>query len=217
GSFNQIAEIKGKSTCASPLVSELAKVSCAYYSMRVSREYEETYWDTDSNGHRVQKTRRGSDTVAQNTRFVPFYIEDATGKMRVNPDGATFVTEKAFSHFEPGEVHGPSLSFGGLTIALSNTLLGGASTRTLGYRYEEDVIPLEKNLYVMGEASDSQGELAIQKPSDKKNRFLISVKSEEELIRSSTSTMTGLLVGSLISGAAGITVIVLTLLNIFDF
>jgi len=155
GSFNQIAELKGKSVCSTPLMSELAKSPCVYYSMRVSREYEETYWDTDSNGNRVQKTRRGSDTVAQNTRFTPFELQDATGSIKVIPDGATFVTEKAFSHFEPGEVQGRSLSFGGFTITLSNALTGAAQSRTLGYRYEEDIIPIDKSLYVIGEAADS--------------------------------------------------------------
>ncbi|MBN1525541.1 MAG: E3 ubiquitin ligase family protein [Spirochaetales bacterium] len=213
GSFNQLAEVKGKSTCQTPLTSELAKAACVYFSMRVSREYEETYWDTDSNGHRVQRTRRGSDTVANNTREIPFYIQDDTGTVRVNPERASFVAEKVFSHFEPGEVSGPSLSFGGLTIALSG-LGGSAATRTLGYRYEEDIIPIGRDLYVLGEASDSGGELAIQKPTDKKQKFIISVKSEEELVRSATSAMTALLVASAITATGGLAVIVLTAMGI---
>ncbi|HEQ70901.1 MAG TPA: hypothetical protein ENN69_00285, partial [Spirochaetia bacterium] len=63
GSFNQITEIKGRAAARSPLTSELAKLDCVWYSMRVLREYEETYWDTDSNGNRVQRTRRGADQV----------------------------------------------------------------------------------------------------------------------------------------------------------
>ena len=88
GSFNQITEVKGKAVCDNPLISELAKTKCVYYSMSVTREYEETYWDTDTNGNRVQRTRRGTDSVAHNTRSTPFYIQDATGKIKVKRNNA---------------------------------------------------------------------------------------------------------------------------------
>jgi hypothetical protein len=95
GSFNQVTEVKGKSVCDNPITSELAQRECVYYSMRITREYEEDYWDTDSQGRRTRRTRRGSDTVASNVRSTPFYIQDGTGKIKVNPEGCLAVTEKA--------------------------------------------------------------------------------------------------------------------------
>ena len=216
GSFNQITEVKGQATCDTPLISELAKADCVYYSMNVSREYEETYWDTDANGNRVQRTRRGSDTVAHNTRSEPFYIQGSTGKIRVNPEGASFVTEKVYSRFEPGEVQGGAIRIGGLSINLGG-VTGGTNRRTIGYRYEEEIIPLQRNLYILGEAADASGELCMQKPAKKENKFIISVKSEEELIRSAQGSMTAFLVLSLITGIGGITLFFLSLFNIIKF
>ncbi|HEQ71669.1 MAG TPA: E3 ubiquitin ligase, partial [Spirochaetia bacterium] len=106
--------------------------------------------------------------------------------------------------------------FGGLSFALSGLTMG-AGTRTLGYRYEEEAIPVGKNLYVLGEAVDAGGELAIQKPADKKAKFIISVKSEEELVRKAQSSMTALWVIGAICGAAGVTVTVLSLLGMITF
>ncbi|MBN1797043.1 MAG: E3 ubiquitin ligase family protein [Spirochaetales bacterium] len=216
GSFNQITEVKGKAVCDNPLTSELAKAKCVYYSMSVTREYEETYWDTDANGNRIQQTRRGSDSVAHNTRSTPFYIQDATGNIKVNPDGASFVTEKAYSRFEPGEVRGTSLRIGGLTINLGS-ITQSSQRRTIGYRYEEEIIPLNRVLYVLGEAADASGELCMQKPAKKGSKFIISVKSEEELIRSAKGSMTVLLILSLIAGIGGITLFFLSLFNIIKF
>jgi hypothetical protein len=213
GSFNQITEVKGRAMCDNPLTSELAKAKCVYYSMSVTREYEETYWDTDANGNRVQRTRKGSDSVAHNTRSTPFYIQDATGKIKINPEGASFVTEKAYSRFEPGEVHGSSLRIGGLTINLGS-ITQSSQRRTIGYRYEEDIIPLNRDLYVLGEAADSSGELCVQKPAKKENKFIISVKSEDELTRSAQGAVKVLLILSMIAGVGGITLFFLSLFGV---
>jgi hypothetical protein len=215
GSFNQITEVKGTVQCGSPLISELAKADCVYYAMRVTREYEETYWDTDSNGNRVQRTRRGGDTVAQNTRSVPFYVRDESGTIKVNPEGASYVTEKAYSRFEPGEASGQSLRIGGLTINLGG-IIGNTNRRTIGYRYEEDIIPLNRDVYVLGEAADASGELCLQKPSGKGKKFIISVKSEEELIRGAKGAMTVLLILALVAGIGGITLFFLSLFHVLN-
>ena len=216
GSFNQITEVKGKSVCDAPITSELAQKECVYYSMRITREYEEDYWDTDSQGRRTRRTRRSSDTVASNVRSTPFYVEDATGKIKVNPDGCVAVSEKALSKFERGErrtgrqkIGAFSIDFGGIS-----PLSGGR--RTIGYRYEEDIIPLGRDLYVLGEATDKSGEVQIVKPGDKKKKFIVSLKSEEELIKSTKSASTGLMIGATVSAVAGAVVIVLNALNIIS-
>ncbi len=215
GSFNQVTEIKGKSVCDNPVTSELAQMECVYYSMRITREYEEDYWDTDAEGRRTRKTRRGSDTVASNVRSTPFYIEDSTGKIKVNPEGCLAVTEKVMSKFEPGErrtgrmkIGRFSLDFGGLS-----PISGGR--RTIGYRYDEEIIPLGRDLYVLGEATDKSGEVQIAKPDDKKKKFIVSVKSEETLVKSAKSTSVGLMIGSTVSAVAGAVVIVLKVIGVF--
>jgi hypothetical protein len=211
-SFNQITEIKGKAVSDVPLTSELAGAACVYYSMRVTREYEETYWETDSNGNRMQRTRRGQEVVAQNVRSAPFQADDGSGRILIRPDGALIVAEKAFSQFQPGEARGTTLTFGGLSINIGGLNLGGR--RTLGYRYEEELIPLGRELYILGEAVDSGGVLAVQKPGDKKSKFIISCKSEEELVRSTTSAITALLITGLIAGAGGVVMLVLSLIGV---
>lgn len=217
GSFNQITEVKGKSVCENPLTSELAQKECVYYSMRITREYDEDYWETDSEGRRTRRTRRGSDTVASNVRSTPFYVQDNTGKIMVNPEGCLAVAEKAMSRFEPGERRTGRLKIGTFFLDFGGISPLSGGRRTIGYRYEEEIIPTGRDLYVLGEATDKSGEVQISKPEDKKKKFIVSLKSEEQLVKSAKSASTGLMIGATVSAVAGAVVAVLSAMGIISF
>ena len=212
GSFNQLVEVKGQVGGENPLVSELTRTPCVYYSMQVSREYEETYYETDSNRNQVRRQRRARETVAQNTRSCPFEVEDATGRVGVDPTGAKIIAEKLLDRFEPGEPRSGSVSLGPFSLDLGSLVGGGR--RTIGYRYEESVIPVGKPVYVVGEATDTPtGQIVIRKPTrpTKGGGFLVSTKSEEQLTQSAQRTAKWLLVGSAVSAAAGVVMVALGL------
>jgi hypothetical protein len=213
GSFNQVAEVKGVIECGGPLVSELTQTACVYYSMSVTREYEETYWENDDKGNRVQRTRRGSEPVAGNTRSIGFLVRDKTGAIAVDPTGASFVSEKALSRFEQGTVDG-GLKLGRFTFDLARLAIGGGR-RTIGFRYEESVIPVGRDVYVLGEAVDSGDRLRIGKPAQKGAGFIVSLKSEEELVKGAEAVSTGLTIGSAVAAVGGIACVVLGILRVF--
>ncbi|MCL5046058.1 MAG: E3 ubiquitin ligase family protein, partial [Actinobacteria bacterium] len=203
GSFKQTTEVKGIVKCDSPLHSEIAREPCVYYSMTVTREYEESYWETNSQTkQQVRRTRRGSETVSNNSQRIPFYVEDATGSTRVNPEGAEIGPIQVVDKFESST--GGVITLGGFSIDVGS-LVGQmlSDARTLGYRFRESILPLGRQIYILGEAADSSGTLQIQKPSGK-GKFIISLKSEEELIKSTKSAIQWLLVGSIVSGVAGV-------------
>jgi len=214
GSFNRIVEVKGTIKCGNPITSEIAQQPCVYYEMSVTREYEESYWDTDARTrHRRQRIRRGSETVASNSQRVPFWVEDATGRILIEPDHAEIDPVQVVDRFEPGEQRGSrAIGFGDHRVEVGG-FLSGSGRRTLGYRFREKLLPLDRRVYVLGEASDASGELAIRAPREKGKRFIISLKSEEELIRSSRSTVRWLLAGSVVSGILGAVLILAGMLG----
>jgi hypothetical protein len=216
GSFNQITEVKGNCVCDNPLTSELAQRECVYYSMRVTREYEEDYWDTDSEGRRVQRTRRSSETVANNSNSTPFYVQDATGRVRVDPSGASFTTEKVLSRFEPrATVERGNFRLGSFLFDVATR--GMSNHRTIGYRYEEEIIPVGRRLYVLGEASDRDGEVSVIKPSKKNTQFIVSVKSEEELVSGAKKAALWCNIGGIVSLLAGAAFFILYFVMGIDF
>lgn len=213
GSFRQIAEVKGVLKCDAPLRSEIAKEPCVYYSMTVTREYEESYWETDSQSkQQVRKTRRGSETVASNSQRIPFWVEDATGPTWVDPAGADIDAVQVVDRFESST--GGVITLGGYSFDVGS-LVGQmlSDTRTLGYRFRESILPVGRQVYLLGEAADSAGRLQIQKPGGKGRKFIISLKSEEELIRSTQSAIRWLLAGALASGIVGVVLIAVGLFS----
>jgi hypothetical protein len=215
GGFSQVAEVKGVLRADYPLTSEIGKQPCVYYKSTVTREYEESYWETDSQtNQRVQRTRRSSETVSDNSQRTDFWVEDSTGRIRVDPEGADMETTQAVDRFEPaGAGQGGSvISFGEFRIDVGG-FGGGPGTRTLGYRFKEQITPADRRIYVLGEAIDVDGEVVIQKPRQGGKRFMISLKSEEDLVKSTGSTVKWMVRGAVGCGLVGIVLVIVGLVR----
>ena len=52
----------------------------------------------------------------------------------------------------------------------------------MGYRLTEWALPLDQTIYVLGEAQETGQQLVIRKPSESDTPFIISTKSEEQLV-----------------------------------
>ena len=80
--------------------------------------------------------------------------------------------------------------------------------RTLGYRFEESAVPVGRDVYVLGEAVDSEGRLRVRKPEKKGASFIVSLKSEEQMAAGAQSSAKGLAIASVVAAVAGIAVLV---------
>jgi hypothetical protein len=210
GSLSYLTEVKGKIECEETLVSELANVGCVYYSMTIERRYEETYYETDDKGNRHRRTRSGSETMAHNERHVPFYVRDSTGKILIKAGGAEFIAEKVLSKFEPASIaSGGRISFGGFSMEVPSMGMIG-DRKTTGYSFEEYAISVGRDIYVNGQATDRDGELCIASPG-KDSKFIVSVKSEEELIQDVGSAILWMKIGAAAAAVGGV---VMTLMGI---
>jgi len=201
GAWREYAELKGQVLCPQPLISELTKTPCAYYEMKVIREYEETYTDRDNDGNREERTRRGSETISQNTQSAIFYLQDATGKVRLETRGAAIDTVKVLDEFRP-EQGQRLLSFGTFSLNLMDITLGN-NRSTLGYRFVEQILPLDRDLYVLGQIREENGALVLGQPSEKKKDFIIALRSEEELLASAKNNADYAFYGAMTACALG--------------
>ena len=192
-----LVEVKGTLRCEEPLTSEMAGERCAYYSSKVVREYLERDYDDDDD---VGSDRR-SEVVAHNEQFAPFTVEDETGSVAVNAEGAEVDARQVVNRFERntgGE--GPSISLGGATIHL------GGGERTLGYRYTESILPVDAPVYVLGTVQEDGG--IGTPPGGEGQRFVVSHHSEEALGQGLGTTVLWLGVGGIAALVVGITLLV---------
>jgi L-aminopeptidase/D-esterase-like protein len=118
-----------------------------------------------------------------------------------------------FQSGEPGAGNG-LITLGDFSINVGGLSIGSMSgSRTIGYRIRETVLPLGRPIFVLGEVADRSSQLTIGMPREKGRRFIISTKSEEELIRSMQATIRWLLVGAASSSVAGLALIVVGLVR----
>jgi len=199
GSYAKLVEVKGLVRCDAPLAAEFSLTPCVYYETEVVREYEESYVESGGSGKGGTGVRRGSERLSSSSRGCPFAIDDGSSGIAVDPTGAEFHPETSVSRFEPGEGERTIGSY-----VLRAVAAGGGGRRTIGYRFTERCVPVERQVYVLGEATDAGGSLHIGKVRGRGKRFIVSVKSEEELVRSARLGKIWLAVGAAVSLAGGI-------------
>ena len=175
GVFIGLVEVKGTAESEQPLTSFLAEQACVHFSYRVTEEWRrmvtETY--TDSEGRTQTRTRMqtGWDTVAHGSESTEFYLQDDTGLLQIQPNGAEIDAARIFSRTCGGS---DPLYYG---KGPSNSVYGSTGKR----RFVENAIPLHRNIYVMGASRLRKDVVAPEIAKDPQAPlFLISVKSEEQ-------------------------------------
>ena len=75
---------------------------------------------------------------------------------------------------------------------------------TLGFKMIEKTICENQNLYVIGEAFKVGDKIHIGKPQDSKKPFIVTTKSEEDMINKSNQNAMLLLIGGILAILVGI-------------
>jgi hypothetical protein len=203
GAFRYRTEVTGR-LCpgpAGPLTSELAKVDCVWHRHVVTRKYWETRRDSKGNTRRVTRT----EVMSEHTSDQPFLVQDTTGVVTVHPgsvavDGA----QKVLDRFErdTGENNTATLQLGKFRMSIPT-----GDSGTEGYQYEEWVLRPGRRAYVLGEASDESGELALTEPS------IISTRTEAELLARSRSRERLCTVAAVVAAVGGVASVVVGLVQ----
>ena len=144
--------------------------------------------------------------MAHNEQFAPFSVEDGSGTVAINAEGAETDAKQVVNRFERRTGgNGPSITLGGATINL------GGGGRTLGFRYTERILPVDAPVYVLG-AVHEDGNLRAPPPGDGAQRFVVSYRSEEALGQSLGKTVLWRGVGGI---ASIVVVVVLLVVGVF--
>ncbi|MBL91397.1 MAG: hypothetical protein CMH56_06235 [Myxococcales bacterium] len=181
--WNQQVELKGKVVCEHPLQGQFTDRPAVVVKTKIVREYEEYKESRDSEGKVTRRWVKRSDTLHDDTRDTSFSIDDGSGSIHVSPSGAEYTLESVVNRFEPPGAmdRGNTISIGGFSLSLGNMSFG-SSRRLLGYRIKESILPVGSDIYALGEVRDGTDGLTLNDPSNKEEPFLLSVKSEEELL-----------------------------------
>ncbi|BAY51825.1 hypothetical protein NIES2134_105800 [Thermostichus vulcanus NIES-2134] len=158
-----------------PLVSELKRLPCVHYRLCVSRVYK----TTESHEDGSSETKYRHEILSSNTQTIPFRLRDGDMEIYVDPRGAEIETVQVLNEFQEDN-NTTHLAFGRFQMDLSSL---PKHSDTVGYRYEEWILPVNQQVFVVGTASDERGKLRIRRPHQKGQLFFISLESEENLTK----------------------------------
>lgn len=180
-----LIELKGALAADALLTAEFSGRPCVYYRSLVEREVERVTAGSDGK----RETRREYETVTSVEKHAPCRLEDATGSVIVDFEGAKVEAVRVHQRYE-------SAGLGSLVGTLLN-----ASGTTLGHRYTEWIIEAGVPVYLLGSVT---AERSVGADPAKKNPFVISHKSEEERKKSLSRTRMWLMAGAILCAAAAI-------------
>ena len=117
--------------------------------------------------------------------------------LEINGTGCKLDIPKTFDRFEPKGNLGNYRYFN----SFSWNRFGA---ETLGFKMTESTIGENQSLYVIGEAFRVGNTIHIGKPQDTKKPFIVTTKSEEDLVNNSNQKALFYLVGGVIAIVVGI-------------
>jgi len=171
--------VQGTLRVREALTAEFSGKPAAYYIAEIERE--ETYYERDSQGREERRTR--TTTVYSNMKYGACLVEDTTGKVGIDFDGAKVEAIQTVN-----EPTAPPSSGSGML----NTVLSALSSGNDRYTRKERILPPDIPIYVLGEVH--QGGLIGKPAKGSHNKiFVISHKSEEERAHDLTKTTRWLL------------------------
>lgn len=177
GVFIGQVEVAGTAESEAPLRSYLAEAACVHYAWSVEEHWRrvrvESY--TDSKGNRRTRTRveSGWTEVASGGELQQFYLQDDTGVILVDPDGATIEPQTMFSE----------------TVGRSHPLYygrgpdGAVANSTGTRRFVEKGIPLHAAVFALAHAREREDVVAPMLAKEKGVEFLLSCRGEAAVQR----------------------------------
>src|SRR5256714_9991566 len=113
----QVVEVAGTLRVRTPLTAEFPQKPCAYFTAEIERE--DVYYERDSQGREERRTR--TTTVYSNMKYGQCLVEDATGRVGIDFDGAAVeAIQTVREPSAPPRQGNASGSIGGVARGLSN-------------------------------------------------------------------------------------------------
>jgi hypothetical protein len=200
GQFRYRCEVVGDAGPAgpAPLTSQLGQHPCVWHKHKITHKYWETSRDSNGNSRRQERTK----VVSEFTSAEQFLVRDATGAVPVTGHKGIDGADKVLDRFERDSGRNSrTLSIGSLSLSLP------ANSGSIGYQHEEWTVAPGRRLFVHGEATDAQGSLMIGPPADG-GLYLVSTRSQEQLLTSANARLKGFGIGAAVVGLAGLVLLI---------
>lgn len=201
--YREYVELKGNVSEKEAVEAPFSGTKVAYCESKLSQVVETKEQYRDQNGNYRTRTGKQENTISNERTSQDICMSDGTGEvvLEINANGCKLDIPTTFDRFEQKNNLGNYRYF----RSFSWNRFGA---ETLGFRMFEKTIKLNQSLYVIGEAFRVGNTIHIGKPMDTKKPFIITTKSEEDMINTSESSAMFSLIGGILAIVVGIIVMI---------
>lgn len=199
--YREFVELKGTVVSNNLVETPFSNRKVAYCESNVTQVTESREQYRDSNGHMQTKVNKHENTISDEKTSQDIAMTDNSTNediiLEINSSGCKFDIPKTFDRFEAKNNLGNYKYFNSFSW-------DRYGAETLGFKMTEKTIEANQNLYVIGEAFKVGDKIHIGKPQDRKKPFIVTTKSEEDLINKTNQTSIFLLIGGIAAIIIGI-------------
>lgn len=206
--YRELVEVKGYAKAQQPIVTPYTGEDVAFYIAKTVQMSETTETYTDSQGNRRTRTVKHSDVLCEEESSVPLLLKDNNGDeivIETNGISSKLDLQKTCDRLD-------STNSGYNNRGYSNyrqfNIASRGNYRLLGFKKIEETFRSNAPLYALGEAYMRDGRIYLGPPKSPDLPFIVTSKSEEQLVKSKKSSQTYTLLGGIASVVIGIVLIV---------
>lgn len=202
--YREFVELKGIARSDNLIETPFSNRKVAYCESKLLQVTETRERYTDSNGNVQTRVRKHENNISNEQSSQTISITDNSNEnivLEINGTGCKLDIPKTFDRFEPKT----NLNRYRYFNSFSWNRFG---VETLGVKMIENTIDIGQSLYVIGEAFKVGNTIHIGKPQDNSKPFIVTTKSEEDLVNKSNKNATISLIGGIIAIIIGIVLFV---------
>lgn len=202
--YREFVELKGNVLSTNLTETPFSNRQVAYCKSRLAQVIEIKEQYRDSNGNMRTRVNKQENTISEEKSSQEIELLDGSTNesvvLEINGVGCKLDIPKTFDRFEPKTNLGNYRYFNSFSF-------NRFGAETIGFKMTEETIDNNQQLYVIGEAFKVGNKIHIGKPQDSKKPFIVTTKSEEDLINKSNQTAMFTLIGGIIAIVVGIVMV----------
>lgn len=203
--YREFVELKGRVVSDNLIETPFSNRKVVYCESKLAQVTESRKEYRDSNGNWQTRMEKQENTISNEKSSQDItMIDNSTNDpvvLEINATGCKLDIPKTFDRFEPKGNLGNYRYFNSFSW-------NRYGSETLGFKMTEETIESNQNLYVIGEAFKVGDTIHIGRPQDNKKPFIVTTKSEEDLINKSNQNALLLLIGGIVSIVIGLGIMI---------
>jgi hypothetical protein len=199
--YREFVELKGSIVSENLVETPFSNRKVPYCESKLIQVTETKEQYRDSNGAMRTRVSKHENTISDEKTSQEIYLSDNSSNetviLEINGVGCNLDIQKSFDRFEPKS----NLNNYRYFNSFSWNRYGA---ETLGFKMVEKTIEINQSLYVIGEAFRVGDKIHIGKPQDSKKPFIVTTKSEEDMINKSNQNAKTYLIGGIVAIVIGV-------------